>query len=123
VRGSSSRGGAVALRTLIRTLRAGDDVAVVPDGPRGPRAQMNPGVVLLAAATGAPLVPLAFGAHPARRMRTWDEFLIPAPFARGAVVFGDPIVVGRDADLGRAQKELEQALIETTALADRLVSA
>ena len=59
VRGSSSRGGAVALRTLVGVLGAGRDVAVVPDGPRGPCCRVQPGVVALAALTGAPVVPLA----------------------------------------------------------------
>lgn len=122
VRGSSSRGGTAALRALIRAVRAGDDVAVIPDGPRGPRAEAHPGAVVIAAATGAPIVPLAFAAWPARRMRTWDEFLIPAPFARSAVVFGPTVTVRRGADLDRVRKELEQTLIDTTATADRLVS-
>lgn len=122
VRGSSSRGGADALRALAAAVRAGHDVAVIPDGPRGPRYQLQPGVVALAALTSAPVVPLAFAGRPARRLRTWDEFLIPAPFARCAAVFGAPVTVPRDADREVARKELERALIEVTRTADRLVS-
>jgi len=123
VRGSSSRGGAGALRQLVATVRAGEDVAVVPDGPRGPRRQLQPGVVTLAALTGAPIVPLAFAARPARRLRSWDEQLIPFPFARSAVVFGEPISVLRDADRERAAKDVERALNDTTADADHLVAS
>ncbi|OGK96920.1 MAG: hypothetical protein A2W08_01895 [Candidatus Rokubacteria bacterium RBG_16_73_20] len=123
VRGSSSRGGAVALRTLVGVLGAGRDVAVVPDGPRGPCCRVQPGVVALAALTGAPVVPLALGAHPARRLRSWDAFLLPAPFARCAAVFGPPIEVARDADRARAAAEVEHGLVEATAAADRLVCA
>jgi len=122
VRGSSSRGGAVALRQLAATLAAGDDVAVIPDGPRGPRCRLQPGVVALAALSGAPVVPLAFAAAPARRLPTWDAFLLPLPFARCAAVFGEPTFVARDADRERAGKDLERTLIEVTSLADRLVS-
>lgn len=122
VRGSSSRGGAAALRALAAAVRAGHDVAVIPDGPRGPRCQLQPGVVALAALSGAPVLPLAFAARPARRLRTWDEFLIPAPFARCAVVFGAPVAVARDADREAARKEVERALLDVTATADRLVS-
>jgi len=68
VRGSSSRGGAAALRALAASVRAGEDVAVVPDGPRGPRERLQAGLVVLAAATGAPIVPLGFAARPARRL-------------------------------------------------------
>src|SRR2546425_799515 len=123
VRGSSSRGGAGALRRLVAVVRAGEDVVVVPDGPRGPRQQLQAGIVALASLTGAPVVPMAFAARPARRLATWDEFLVPLPFARCAVVFGEPIALSSDADRDRAGKELEQALNDVTAAADRRVSA
>lgn len=122
VRGSSSRGGAAGLRQLATALRDGIDVALVPDGPRGPRGQLQPGVVALAALTGAPVVPLGLSVRPARRLNSWDGFLIPLPFARCAVVFGEPAPVRRDADRAQAGKELERALDEASALADRLVA-
>src|SRR2546429_3550367 len=122
IRGSSSRGGAGALRQLVATVRAGEDVAVVPDGPRGPRRQLQPGVVTLAALTGAPIVPLAFAARPARRLASWDEQLVPWPFARSVLVLGETIAVPRDADRERTVKEVERALNDTTADADRLVA-
>jgi len=123
IRGSSSRGGAGALRQLVATVRAGEDVAVVPDGPRGPRRQLQPGVVTLAALTGAPIVPLAFAARPAHRLASWDEQLVPWPFARSVLVFGETIAVPRDADRERAVKEVERALNDTTADADRMVAS
>lgn len=123
IRGSSSRGGAGALRQLVATVRAGEDVAVVPDGPRGPRRQLQPGVVTLAALTGAPIVPLAFAARPAHRLASWDEQLVPWPFARSVLVFGETIAVPRDADRQRAVKEVERALNDTTADADRMVAS
>lgn len=122
VRGSSSRGGAAGLRGLATALREGTDVALVPDGPRGPRGQLQPGVVALAALSGAPVVPLSVGVSPARRLHSWDRFLIPLPFARCAVVFGEPVPVSRDADRTQAAKEIERALDETSAEADRLVA-
>ena len=81
------------------------------------------GVVALAALTGAPVVPLGLGARPARRLNSWDEFRIPLPFARYAVVFGEPMPVSRDADRAQAGKEFEQALDEASGLADRLVAS
>lgn len=62
VRGSTTRGGASALRSLIREARSGRDVGITPDGPRGPRHRVRPGVVELARQTGLPILPLAFGA-------------------------------------------------------------
>jgi lysophospholipid acyltransferase (LPLAT)-like uncharacterized protein len=123
VRGSSSRGGAEALRALAAAVRAGQDVAVVPDGPRGPREQLQAGLVVLAAVTGAPVVPLGFAACPARRLASWDRFLVPWPFARAAVVFGKPATVPRGADRETARTDLERALREVTETADRLVGA
>lgn len=121
VRGSSSRGGATALRTLTAALRSGSDVVIVPDGPRGPSGRVQPGVVALAALSGALIVPFAFSACPARRLRTWDAFLLPAPFARAAAVFGAPLAISREADRERAVKDVQAALDETTAVADGLV--
>jgi lysophospholipid acyltransferase (LPLAT)-like uncharacterized protein len=123
MRGSSSRGGAEALRALVAAIGAGRDVALAPDGPRGPRRQLGGGVVALAALTGAPVVSLGFAARPAWRLATWDEFQIPWPFARAALVFGTMTSVARDSDRERARKEIEQSLDEATAAADRLVSA
>ncbi|MGH2669219.1 MAG: lysophospholipid acyltransferase family protein [bacterium] len=120
VRGSSSRGGGTALRALAAAIRDGSDVAIVPDGPRGPREQLQPGVVALAALTGAPVVPLAIGARPARRLRSWDRFLVPLPFARCVLAFGPAVRVDPGADRQRAGKELERALAAVTARADAL---
>ena len=122
-RGSSSRGGAEALRELTAAVRAGEDVAVVPDGPRGPSERLQPGVVVLAALTGAPVVPFGFAAHPARRLHSWDRFMVPLPFARAAAVFGKPVAIARDAERDTAAADLERALREVTETADRLVAA
>lgn len=114
VRGSSSRGGGDALRVLTRALRAGREVVVVPDGPRGPREVLKPGVIALARLSGAPIVPTAVGASREWRLRSWDEFRIPRPFARCVVRFGEPIRVSRAADRAgeeAARKEVEAALL------------
>src|SRR5262245_17465674 len=113
VRGSSSRGGAEALRLLARSLRQGHDAVVVPDGPRGPRETVKPGLVALARLSGAPIVPIALGASRSWRLRSWDEFAIPKPFARCVVRFGEPIRVPATADRATqeaARKEIESAL-------------
>lgn len=122
-RGSSSRGGARAVRELAAALAAGEDVAVIPDGPRGPREVAQSGVVVLAALSGAPVVPLAIAARPARRLRSWDAFLVPAPFARAAAVLGPPLAVARGEDREAARARVERALLAATAEAARLVDA
>jgi lysophospholipid acyltransferase (LPLAT)-like uncharacterized protein len=113
VRGSSTRGGAEALRLLARSLAEGRDAVVVPDGPRGPRETVKSGIVALARLTGAPIVPIAVGASPEWRLRSWDEFRIPKPLARCVLRFGDPIRVPGDADRAAEEatrKEVEAAL-------------
>jgi lysophospholipid acyltransferase (LPLAT)-like uncharacterized protein len=123
VRGSSSRGGASALRSLAARIRTGEDVAVVPDGPRGPARRLGAGVVGLAVMTGAPVVAIGFGARPAKTLDSWDRFVIPAPFARAAVVFGSPLTVDAASDREQARRTIEAALDDATASADRMVGA
>jgi lysophospholipid acyltransferase (LPLAT)-like uncharacterized protein len=124
VRGSSSRGGARALLALARAVKdEGADALIVPDGPRGPRHVAQGGAVMLAKVTGVPMVPVAFAAVPCSVLRSWDAFVVPHPFARAVVLFGEPIAVPRDADrdvLEAKRHEIETALREITAAADRV---
>ncbi len=99
VRGSSSRGGARALLTLVRQMTPRDSAALAIDGPRGPRHVVKEGVLLLARRTGLPVVPVV--AHIARKwmVRSWDRTEIPQPFTRLVMAYGDPLYVPRDADV------------------------
>ena len=97
VRGSSSRGGMPALREIVRLARSGRTIAITPDGPRGPRQKLKPGVLAAARATGLPMVPVAAGADRAWWFESWDRFLVPKPFARIRVAYGPPFEVPRDA--------------------------
>jgi 3-deoxy-D-manno-octulosonic-acid transferase len=94
VRGSSSRGGARGLQSLVQAVRAGLDVAVTPDGPKGPAQRAQAGALLIAARTGAAVVPVGVAATRAARLSSWDRFMVPLPFARVAVAYGEPFVVG-----------------------------
>jgi lysophospholipid acyltransferase (LPLAT)-like uncharacterized protein len=91
--GSSTRGGARALLGAVRELQAGGAVAFTPDGPRGPRREMKPGVVAAAQRGGAPIVPLHAEADRAWRLNSWDHFMIPKPFARVWITYGHPFEV------------------------------
>lgn len=93
VRGSSSRRGSRALLELIKVVRGGGDVAITPDGPRGPRYVLGAGVVQLAQATGARILPVHASFTRCVRMRTWDGFVVPMPFSRVSVRVGEPVGV------------------------------
>lgn len=93
VRGSSSRRGSQAMRELIRLVEAEQDIAITPDGPRGPRYKLGAGAILLAQTTGAPLLPMHAKFSRAIRMKTWDAFTIPLPFSTISVTVGETIHV------------------------------
>lgn len=117
--GSTTRGGAQAMRNLIRLIRAGGIVGITPDGPRGPRMRVGEGTVALARLSGAPIVPATFSASRRRVMGSWDSFVLALPFARGVFLWGDPIEVPKAADveaLETSRQALEEAM---NRLADR----
>ncbi|MCC7145585.1 MAG: lysophospholipid acyltransferase family protein [Phycisphaeraceae bacterium] len=113
VRGSSSRGGGQALVELARRLKSGQDVAVALDGPRGPRLQAKPGVVLLAKLTGCPIVPVAAGLSRYWEIHSWDHYRLPKPFAKARLVAGQTLTVPPDADenaIESIRAKLEESL-------------
>jgi lysophospholipid acyltransferase (LPLAT)-like uncharacterized protein len=118
-RGSSSRGGAAGLRELLRKAASGWDLAFTPDGPRGPAGVVQPGVVMAAAATGFPIVPVAVAASRCRRLRSWDRFLVPLPPATVHFAYGPALVVERRADLQAAAGELARRLEDAEQTAGR----
>jgi lysophospholipid acyltransferase (LPLAT)-like uncharacterized protein len=122
VRGSTTRNGAPALRQLVQAARF-HHLVMTPDGPRGPRRQVQAGVVYLAARTGLPIVPVGFGFARAWRVRSWDRFALPRPFSAVWAVTGAPIVVPPDVDrteLEAYRRRVQQAMDEATAAAQRL---
>ncbi len=121
VRGSSTRGGTQAALELLDRLRAGQGAAMICDGPRGPIYKMKPGTPYLAMQSGVPCLPITCGASAAWILRSWDRFMIPKPFARVYIVFGDPILPPPpDSDLKAFTRQLEDVLNELTARADAL---
>ena len=122
--GSSTRGGLSGMRQLLRLVRDGYDLALTPDGPRGPRRRVKPGVIATAAHSGKPVIPVAFAASRGRRVGSWDRTLLPYPFGRGVYLYGEPMLVPRDGskdDFERLRKRLEENLDTLTDEADRAV--
>lgn len=111
-RGSSSRGGARALRSLLRSIGR-QPAAFTVDGPRGPRGVVQPGIVWLAKATGAPIIPVHAEADRHWTLGSWDRTQIPRPWAHVAMAIGTPLYVARDADdvaMEAARKAVEAGL-------------
>jgi len=121
-RGSSHRGGSQGLREMIRHVQEGYIACVTPDGPRGPRYRAQPGVVTLAYRTGATILPVTYNAKWRKVMRSWDGFVLPMPFSRIVVIYGEPIRVPTDVTTAEQQvalQKVEQRLQQITDMADR----
>jgi lysophospholipid acyltransferase (LPLAT)-like uncharacterized protein len=118
VRGSTTRGGARGLLGIMRVLDAGGNVALTPDGPRGPARRAKPGAVMAAQRTGARIIPVAASASPGWRLGSWDGFLIPQPFARVRIAYDAPITVSRGEALEEGLERLQRGLDQATRLAE-----
>jgi len=121
VRGSSTRGSVRGLLKLIAKGRDGFDLGITPDGPKGPAESIKRGVFYVAEKSGARLVPIGVAAARAKRLSSWDSFMIPLPFTRVAVVYGEPLqwdesapfeekAVLLEAALGRVNEEAAEAV-------------
>jgi lysophospholipid acyltransferase (LPLAT)-like uncharacterized protein len=123
IRGSSSRGGALAVREMLHTARD-KDISIATDGPRGPRRKVKDGIVYLASQTGRPIVPTAFSARSSWRIRgRWTDLLVPRPFTTVWLLGGDPITVpgGLSREQLVAYRDIVQLAMDAlTAEADRL---
>ncbi|MFQ5562886.1 MAG: glycosyltransferase N-terminal domain-containing protein [Parvularculaceae bacterium] len=131
IRGSASdpkkrfknKNGAPALAQMIAALKEGAVIGITPDGPRGPAMKAQFGVVKLSLMSGAPILPAAYSTSRGRFLKTWDMFLLAAPFSRGYYVAGPPIEAPENNDSKRLEEkrlELERALNRAAAEADRL---
>ena len=126
VRGSTSARGAVqAALAMTRHLKKGATLAFTPDGPRGPSRKVQPGSIFLAQKSGCPIIPAGISASPRRLMPAWDSYLFPLPFARAALIYGEPILIPADAksedDQRRWAERIEAAINALEAEAEQLV--
>lgn len=126
VRGSSGRDGLEAVQEMIRRVRRqpGLGAALAIDGSRGPRGQVQGGVIRLARWTGGKVLPITAAARPAKIFqRAWDRTLLPLPFARVEIVYGEPLEVPKKLNAHHAEelrRQLEQQMIALQHQADAL---
>lgn len=119
VRGTASDDGAKALVRMIRAVKEGWDFGITPDGPRGPRQQLKPGVLALARKTGSWIVPVCVAADRAIELKTWDRMVLPLPFSTVIVRYGAPSRPSEDdAEAGAA---LEATLNGLEAWAEEMI--
>ena len=122
IRGSTRKGGMRALMQQIIDMRSNRRPGVViPDGPQGPRHKVQNGVILLAQKTGCPIIPLAYSSKRRKVFNSWDRFLLPCPWVKGVITYGNPVEVPPKADtetLQRCARQLESELNRITAEAD-----
>lgn len=110
VRGSSHRGGKEALKEMIALGKGGVSLAITPDGPKGPRRQLKPGVAQIACRSGLPVVPVAFSCSHGYRFGSWDRFLLPYPWARGIYSYGPPLYCSSGESVADFMKRVQQAM-------------
>ena len=112
VRGSSSKGGKQALRDIKKLVRRGYKIAHIVDGPRGPLGVVKPGLLIIAQASGMPIVPTITSAQKKWVFNSWDRFMVPKPFSRVIIRFSDEIIIPRK--LQRSDFEEKRSSIENT---------
>jgi len=109
--GSSTRGRLKAMRGMLHTLESGGTVAVTPDGPRGPRRVPKIGALAAAQRSGALVINMFAAARPAWRYDSWDRFMVPVPFAKVRLAYGEPFDIGPgDIALREAQRMVRSEL-------------
>ena len=128
IRGSSEReagerdkGGREALQAMLRKLKAGAQIGFTPDGPRGPRMRASDGLAALARLSGAAVIPVACAVRRRRILGSWDRMILPLPFTRGVLMWGEPIAVppgARGEELEKARLTIENAITALTREAD-----
>jgi lysophospholipid acyltransferase (LPLAT)-like uncharacterized protein len=124
IKGSSSRSGSRAARQMLDCLEKGYHVGITPDGPKGPKYHVKPGVIFLASQSGCLIYPMSYGAKRCWVFNSWDGMILPKPFSKAVRIVGDPVFVPADLDaeqLKHYQEILRQKLIELTSQADNYV--
>lgn len=121
VRGSTTRGGTKAIFEMAKKGVSGYDLAITPDGPRGPRFMVQLGTIYVAQRSGIPIVPITNSAKSRWTLSSWDGFLIPKPFSKAVIIIGEPVYVPLEStpqELEEKRGELEERLVELTKKAD-----
>ena len=121
IRGSSARHGIRALLEAVRRLKEGYLLAITPDGPKGPPRKVQAGTVHLAQRSGCPVFPVGVACKPCKRLHSWDSHMVPMPFSRAVIVFGDPFYIANDEDENEAGVRIENAINQAERRAEQVL--
>jgi len=119
VRGSSSKGGFAAVKSLLRRVREGYSLVITPDGPRGPVYRFQPGAVYIASYGKIPIVPVSCSFENAWGFKSWDRFMVPKPFSKIRIFIKDPVMVPskiKPEDVKKIQDQLSEVLSDVPEL-------
>lgn len=123
VRGSSSRGASRSVLSLYKKLKKGESTALTPDGPTGPIYEIKPGIIFLQEKAGSFIVPMGVDAAWKKNFNSWDNYLLPLPFSKTALVFGEPFQFNGDLEMEVKQEILKNKMIEVNERAAEIVSS
>lgn len=123
IRGSTGRHGARALLESVRRIREGGVMAYTPDGPKGPARKVQPGAVHIAQRSGCPVLPVGVACRPCFRAHSWDSHMVPAPFARAVIAFGEPLHIAPGEPEEDAALRIENAINDAERRAYQLLDA
>ncbi|MFW6273680.1 MAG: lysophospholipid acyltransferase family protein [Halanaerobium sp.] len=121
VRGSSSRGASRSLLSLYRKLKEGASTALTPDGPTGPIYEIKPGIIFLQEKANSMLVPMGVDARWKKNFASWDKYLLPLPFSKTALVFGEPFRFEAGMEMEAKQKILKSKMEKVNLRAAEIV--
>lgn len=119
---AKAKGGSAAFREVLRWLKAGNGIAITPDGPRGPAEEMGEGPPMLARISSAPVLLVGLAASPCIRLATWDKGVLPLPFGKGAIVWAGPFRATSADDLEALSRAWQDELTRVTERAEALVA-
>lgn len=108
VRGSSSKGGDVALGIMVEHAKSGYSIAITPDGPRGPEFKFKAGAVITAKKSKVPLVLMGIGIKSKKKLKSWDKFQVPNPFTNVKVIYSEPVYVDEKLSYDETSKVIEE---------------
>lgn len=120
-RGSSSKGGAKAIKKILKYIQYHFHPLITPDGPRGPMYDMKEGLPALAKLTKLPIIPMCAQAKRKWVVNSWDQFIIPKPFSKTVLNYGKPIYVNRDEDIEKASERIEKIMLDQVEHVERLI--